>query len=160
MYYTFLCSVLLFKSNMHCYGTKVSTSKMQYINSKCKRGFRLSADKEYFYIKCNGLQQGSQTQILSRAALAIKNVLRVAHWRKNGSAGRIFQKKSLKDHNHHICCKIWLYLIIFMALLTTFLPKQHKNSNISIKIVITYIFWEGRGPHGHPWWAVCLRPLG
>ncbi len=30
-----------------------------------------------------------------------------------------------------------------MALLTTFLPKQHKNSNISIKILITYItFFE------------------
>jgi len=31
-----------------------------------------------------------------------------------------------------------------MSLLTTFLPKQHKNSNILIKILITYIFWEGR----------------
>jgi len=32
------------------------------------------------------------------------------------------------------------YLFIFMGLLTTFLQKQHKNSNISIKILTTYIF--------------------
>jgi len=91
------------------------------------------------------LRQGSQTQILSWAALAIKNVLQAAHWRKNGSAGRSSYKKALKGHN----------LFIFMALFTTFLPKQHKNSNISIKILITYIFWEGRGPHRHPWRATC-----
>ncbi len=32
-----------------------------------------------------------------------------------------------------------------MALLTTFWPKQHKNSNISIKILITYIFERNAG---------------
>ncbi len=32
-----------------------------------------------------------------------------------------------------------------MALLTTFLPKQHKNSNNSIKILITYIFKRNAG---------------
>jgi hypothetical protein len=40
------------------------------------------------------IDQGSQTQILSRAALAIKNVLRAAHQRKNGSAAA-FLRRSL-----------------------------------------------------------------
>jgi len=51
-----------------------------------------------------------------------------------------------------------------MALLTTFLPKKHKNSNISIKFLITYIFCEGRidtlcGPRVWDPWSKAMKIL-
>jgi len=36
-----------------------------------------------------------------------------------------------------------------MSSIATFLPKQHKNPNFSIKLFILVLFREERGPHRH-----------
>jgi len=64
-----------------------------------------------------------------------------------------FLEEALKGH----------YLFIFISFLTTFLPKQHKNSNISIQILITYIFERAAGRidilGGPRVWDPCSRTI-
>ncbi len=44
------------------------------------------------------IDQGSQTQIITRATLAIKNVLRATHYRKNGFAATVLGRGLLRAH--------------------------------------------------------------
>ncbi len=105
--------------------------------------------------KRNGLDQGSQTQILPRTKLAIKMFRRPHNEGKMALRAAVLWRRLSRAtyvvKYDYISSFFWLYL------LTTFLPKQHKNSNISINILIllTYIFCEECGLHGHTWWATC-----